>query len=425
MKTRQLAKTNKQFVVNLKFICLLLMFTPLLLLIHQTPSSLTQPFTVTPSLTPTNVIYTPSPTWTPTLSPSPIPTLTVPLTERSPITITNANQIGKFRSWQVTGDGFTSLSFSPDNAYLISTGNASEQTEAVRFWNIQGQDVTSTENLLEDFPRTASAVNARFSSDGQRFIAMVGMIGIWDVQNRELIGRFYQDGASMATFAGDNTSVLVAGGYQVALWNIAADIPTPNETTPSTADLDFDPFGVLITALQTSEAVIDVAFDPISYQGFILTESGRLYRYSNPEMRGTITVIPQEPQPDAPQPIYSSGNRLALDTTNYRAAYAGSHNDVIVYDYLNNQTLARFPLDVPVNCITYNSTGELLVIGDWAVESVLHIVSTATWETIAQINTGEILSRCAFSPDGTLIATGSSEGALVLWGIPSSSANGG
>ncbi len=426
MKKWQLVKTEKHLQVSVKLIYfVVVILLPIFLLPHQPPATFAQSATETPTLTPTatDILYTPTPAFTPTITPTSIPTLPIPLTERTAITAANASQLSKFRSWQVTGSGFTSLSFSPDNAYLISTGNASEETEAVRFWNIQGQDVSSTENPFEDFPQTASALYASFSSDGQRFIALMNhLVGIWDVQNRTLIGGIYQNNASVASLDGDNNKlILIASGYQVALWAIPAGIVLPNEVPAPTADPNFDEISVLITASQTDEMIIDVAFDSASYQGFVLTADGTLYRYTYSEMRGqlVLSAIPQEPQPDAPQPAYAA-NGIVLDSANHRVIYAGSHNDVIVYDYLNNQTLARFPLDRMVTCIAYNPAAELLVIGDYAVEGSLQFISMTSGEVITQVNTGKSLYPCTFSPDNSLIATGSYDGTITLWGIPSS-----
>jgi hypothetical protein len=174
----------------------------------------------------------------------------------------------------------------------------------------------------------------------------------------------------------------------------------------------------LITAFQMDEAVVQVAIEPLTDQLFILTKSGRLSTYTNPDgTHGILRAVPQQAQSDSAAPVRSSGILIALRANQHHIIYAGSHQDVVVYDYAQNQEIATYALASGVSCMTSNHQGNLLVIGDTAEQGVLHILDTESYTLIAQINTHQAINACTFNADGILLATGDNHGNISLWGV--------
>lgn len=393
------------------FVILLSLSLPLL----STPSTITAQ---SPSPTPIAAPITPEPTLTPSIIPTPIPTLSAPLSDRAVITADNAHQIGQFRTWQAYDTGVIDLAFMPDNGYLISSGSAMNQSEAVRLWTIEDEKVMNAEDVFEDFYESSwTTSNIRFSPDGQYMLAVGSAVKIWDVKQGILIGSIIQSDARRAAFI-DNSTIIVkgsnaAGNGVLSVWQIAPPL-SPLSEMPPPENYVYNPQGVLMTAMQIKMPAIDLVYDPEISQGFVLDLNAIPYTYTYPDF-SSLSPLP-ETETTSPEST-CQGGLIALDIVNQRLAYTGCLPDVVVYDYLNQQELTRYRMDNNASCLTYSPDGNLLVIGEWAVESELHVIDTNAWETVALVNTGQRVSHCAISPDNTLIATGSLDGEIALWGV--------
>jgi WD40 repeat protein len=373
----------------------------------------------TPSVTPTAM--PPQSTLTPTPSVVYDAALSIFMNKRLPINVSHAADIQEFFHWKAHFADVTSLVFLPSDG-LVSTssdGNGSLKFPSIRLWQIQNDSLTLVGSAFEDILGAIPIASIQASQDGRLLAAGYGgSVTIWDGATGGRITTVPQTWAQTTALRGYE---MVAGGENgvVGQWLLTMPSTDYVETGTFPPNFSFMPNQAqLITAFQMDEAVVQVAIEPLTDQIFILTKSGKLSTYSNPDgVIGTLRAIPHETQSDVIEPVHSNGILMALRANEHHIIYAGSHQDVVVYDYDQNQEIATYPLGADVICVTFNDQDNLLVIGDTSVPGLLHILDMESYTLITQINTHQIIHSCAFNEDGKLLATGDSNGTIHLWGI--------
>jgi WD40 repeat protein len=278
--------------------------------------------------------------------------------------------------------------------------------------------------MFTDVGMSANITDIQFSPNGRLLAAgFGGSVTVWDVSSGSPVARVPQVSAVSAALAGDYGIVVVGGlNRVVGLWII---MPPWDYIESGSFPADFNytfTESDLLTAFHADEAIVQVLNNPNTTQSFALTIDGTLYIYtpSNEPEAPFISAL-QAPQPVPSEPLAGDGiggPYIALKPRSQLLAYAGSYRDVVIYDMLQNRTMTRFPLESPVACVMYNPSGDLLVTANWSEDSSLHITDSTRGRMIAQVDTGQRVVSCTFSPDGTLIATGDGEGRIALWGVP-------
>ena len=387
--------------------------------------------TRTPTITYTASPYTPTITPTPSSTPTTIPTLAALLSNREVITAANANRLGKLRELQAHFQMITGIAFIPTTTHFITTGweNTDERPQPLRIWDMRNNQIVEVENYFEDSQRLLNGVSGELSvsPDGTRLVLSGYGVEVWDTQTGRLMGRVLQSGSAHSVIDSSNQTLLVGGMWRmIGIWLIPAVIPSEGpDAPPLPADYVYDPQGFLAGIFQIGEDVDQLAISSSTGHMFVLTDSGRLLIYKRVnEIDYDLTVVPQAPLQDA-QSVWGKiwgikgGHKMVLNEARHELTYIDRNRDVIVYDYVNNEVVDQYPRDDPTACLNYSPDGRLLLLTDWGWDMSLQLIDTTTHETLASIITGQVINSCTLSWDGKLIATGDTEGKIVLWGVPS------
>ncbi|MEO8611278.1 MAG: WD40 repeat domain-containing protein [Chloroflexota bacterium] len=400
---------------------------------------LAQSATTTPTET---ITYTPSPytptiTLTPSSTPTPLPTLAALLPNREVITAANASQLGKYREWQAQDEYVTGIAFIPHSTRLVSTGLQfvhPEHPTPIRMWDIQESGITQIENFFEDIPHYLlyDIHNLSLSPDGTRIVATANGIQVWEADSGRLIGRVLQSGGDVASLDASNQTLFVGGvnfvgdaGKMIGMWQIAEYIPANGpDAPPLPTEYVFNPQGGLVQTFPIGETVTHLLYDDDTRQLFALTISGRLLIYKfRDQYNYDLMVVPQASASLSDQipPPADSLHNMTINRVDHVIAYSDRNHDVVVYDYVKNEVVGRYPLGRLTSCLNYSPDGRLLLMTDWDFEIKLQLFDTTTQKLVAEIVTGQTILTCTFSWDGKFIATGDVEGKIVLWGVPSKS----
>jgi WD40 repeat protein len=332
------------------------------------------------------------------------------------INASNVLNIQKIYQWDAHEARVTSLMFvSPDNRLVSTAQNGSNRIPAIRLWHISSGSVNPEGRNFED--AIASAVNipqVQLSENGRLLAAAHAGATLWDVLTRQRIGNIRAPASSAFQYGSNNVLVGSSNGV-VTLW--AFNLPYGStseyrETGILPEDYVYRPSpSELITAFQVGEAVVQVAHaDNIS---FILTQSGNLLKHTLMGGAEMLTHVSADSPGGEAVPLADSGTLMVLQRDKQQVIYAAPYQDVQIYDYANQQTIERFPINAEVGCIAADH--QLIIIGD--ADGWLHFLNAENYETIGQVNTQQPVTSCVFSLDGVLLVTGNANGEVVLWGI--------
>jgi len=384
----------------------------LLLILASVPANKTIAVQANPTLT-----YTAVPTFTPTATP-----------ENPLITAANAAQLTPLRTWQAHVQNISSLSFSADQQHLLSTGNDQlNGTSPFRVWNRKsGQEV---ELAFEGIQPFAFAWTGQYSDDGLYILGSIGGVlgtSIWRASDGSRVIRIGQDGidTEFVKLMGSDYMVIIGqeDGF-VGVWGVSLFSPEDN---PERAAMGFTYENLveyqqeyLSTAFHIGEPLSSLTFNPDTRQVVALAQSGNLSVFTLQYPYGTLEAIQLEVPTNSPEAesISVGDSKIALKSNSSIYAFAGSYQDVVFWDYVTKATIARQTFENPIDCLTFSPDGELLIVTDYAVTSTIHILNASTGESLAVLNPGNSVTSCAFSPDGTLFATGSFDGEITLWAV--------
>ncbi|MDX2140978.1 MAG: hypothetical protein SF123_23045 [Chloroflexota bacterium] len=294
------------------------------------------------------------------------------------------------------------------SAWSVTTDNLVEQSE---FFAESAYLGTSGGRFLHQL---------RLSDNGQRLMALGSESMIWDVQTGELVGVITHHAHS-----GDLTDngVAYTGDLNglLAGWMTASGLVPDTRATALPDGFTFDPYALLGSAIVLGESIEQVEFISEVGQLFVLTASGRLYRYT-PGLTEPIAVSAEI----MPPPLLHAGTgdglnltHLAVDRASGRVAFTDSNDppNLYLYDFQGGGMMATRALETPVSCLAYSPEDTILVMGDKSLPtSSLYVLDANTAETIARIATQERITSCIFNPTGSTILTGSDNG-ITMWDI--------
>lgn len=283
------------------------------------------------------------------------------------------------------GSGFMSATFSPDGNRILT----SSRDGAARLWD------TKTGNVIMAFLGAMSRSGA-FSPDGTRIVTASydGTASLWDLAKRERIGYLVRNGLplSSAAFSPDGTRIVTASYDGTAtIWDAAT-------------------FNEIRTIANHRGLLISAAFSPDGSHIVTASWDGTA-KIWNAETGDKIRTLAGHTGAVS-SAIYSpDGARIAtasLDrSTKIWNALAGvaAQTFTVSSEGATWSYGAYFTTRGKARIFTASDDREILF---WDLESITPIL------TLAGLHLGELQS-IGFSPDETLIVTGSADGTAKIW----------
>jgi WD40 repeat protein len=343
---------------------------------------------------------TPAPTETATPSPTPTETLTstptITATPRSAIHAGNAGSLAK--AFQTSHPDTRSLEFAPGSDWLlIGSGDASRGNYLVSLW---WPDQEQMFNLMS----AASTVwEATFSPDGS-WVAYVadnpgrGFRGhVVDVASKSQIANLPGSGTAYCLeFSPDGTKLALGG-----ITDYPDGVIWLYDT--STWELIYD----LPVQGQT---VSDLEFSPDGTRLYSAGTDGRIRIWNVAEK--TLLNNFQKGRQANRIALSPEGSFLASIYCTNHDAYGCTKGGAVVWNTADGKALATFE-DIAL-AVAFSPDGSLLATGGDYHDPFIRLRYTATW---AQVGLAATMATClAFSPDGRLLASADYEDVLI-WTI--------
>ncbi len=351
-------------------------------------------FTKTPTPTVTN---TPTSTLTPTITPSHTPTLTptptatfIPLNSLANLAVPVINPhnaaklqpIGQLQIGKIELYGKVGIDWSPDGKLVAISGTR------------QGIKIFSISDLskpLYELQKFTSVTSIDFSPD-QKFLVSSGWdqtIRIWNVQTGEFVRDIYDRDASVVYSPAGRYLLGSAPNFGLSIWQASTGqlLRTISAHKDGISSVAYSPDGryFVSSSMDTSVKVWDALTGET-----IFTLNG------DPYCATSVTYSPDK------------GTILSGGCDNYIKLWNAASGKLIYSKRTTNT----------VNTVAYNPASNLIIAGD--NDQKITIWNAANGEEIIKLN-GHLdeLSVVSFSPDGRFLASGSIDGAIIIWGVPS------
>jgi WD40 repeat protein len=252
------------------------------------------------------------------------------------------------------------------------------------------------------------AGNSNYTSAG------VSMVWVWDIATGELVDTIgdHRAGIGAVGWLGDGR-VLTVSDSLVAIHDAASGEPllrlASNMTYTGASPLQWADDGRILT---NSDSELSTAWD---------VSSGKPLRVE-PEKPDLRTPDGSTASPDGKRAVRITASRTAI-----------AESTVTIYDIATGETVTKM-YGPPSSWfkIVWSADGSRLAVGGgldedifvgypwnrgW-LENMVMVWDTATWEEIGRFvgHNGRVLDL-AFSPDGTLLASSSSDGTVIVWQV--------
>ncbi len=362
----------------------------------------------TPTATPTS---TPLPTATntplpsPTSTPTPLPTATptalvlaeqgtpLPAGELVPISFANAAMVSGLARFKV--DTLTDLDWSPDGESLavasyrgISIFDALSRSQTAALDTLPG--ITS----IDFNPRgSLLAVGHRFGSEQEGF---AGSANIWRVSSWEPLGPVLtaEQAVNQVAFSpsgGSLASALISAVYednQVVFWDTLGWEISRTLKTGTVQNIAFSPDGLLMAASPDRYAV----------EVYRLLD-GELLQKLHTSFTGAVNAL-----------VFSPNGTL-LATGHY-------DGEIRLWNPQTGELLHILAADGVVESLAFNQDGTILAAGTGIKDNTVELwdVEVAQRLRILEGHPHPVVSL-EFSPGGAMLASGSFDGSVWLWGI--------
>ena len=280
---------------------------------------------------------------------------------------------------------------SPDGQWIASTG----YDRVVRIW-----DSVSGIQVLE-IPLSANGSAVSFNQDGSRVVAADedGNVSIWDIsQLKTRIGYIaFSEFVREARFT-PSGDFLVVNADDFNIWKIPADqVSKIKDGTKGES--------ILIAKSLTYETEIS----PDSKWVAVV----ELDTEDTQKNRGTLVSMDGKKE----TALEHGGEVTDVDFTNNSSLVATSGVDGKIWFWDAQSGQKQFELDNAdsVNSIAISPTGTLVAAG---MHDKIKVWDFSKRELVADgLNQSGDIVTVAFSPDGKMLATGSSEGTAILWKV--------
>ena len=276
----------------------------------------------------------------------------------------------------------TSVSFSPDGNTLAS----GSRDFTVKLW-----DMTTRE------PSTTLSVNSQvtfvsFSPDGRTLVYGLqseDKIGLWDVKTgntTSLSGHMPR--VASVSFSPDGRTLATGSAYTINLWDVATRNAGPSWHFHSVSSVSFSPDG---TTLASGSGINVVLWN---------AETGEKWA----TLEGHITVV----------------NTVTFSPDGTFLASGSRDNTVKLWDVSTREQNATLKgHSGEVWSVAFTPDGTTLASG--ADDGTVKLWNVATQELIATLEGHGNEVRLAFSPDGEFLVSGSNDNTVRLWDVTSRS----
>jgi WD40 repeat protein len=279
-------------------------------------------------------------------------------------------------------DRVTDVAFSPDGAYLASSGREGK----IRLWDTQSWQ----EIYTFDIHRSDMNVMA-FSPRGN---LLATSETVWDVANKQVVGEFNFTGeVGHVAFSPDGSTLAVAGfPPTLILWDVTSGERMRAFDRQAGAlgyySVEFSPDGKLLAAGGAANGTVTV-WDVTTGQVTSLLEHGD----------------------------QSDVHDLAFSPDGSLLAAGGTGSAVRIWELASGEVLHEIPLNSAIYGLAFSPDGKILALASsWSRAALLWDVESG--EMLVSLPHADELMDVAFSPDGALLATGGYDNSVVIWGIP-------
>ena len=330
-------------------------------------------------------------------------------------------------------DRVNSVTFSVDEKTLVSA--SSDGT--IKLW-----DVATKENVSTLEVPTAGVTSVAFSRDGVLASGLSdGAVNLWDVSARGVVDELMEGGAvSSVAFSGDGT--ILALGYDdktVRLWDAETGVQaaTLEGHTSAVTSVAFLPDGTTLASGANQEIKLwqappgSGAFSLIA--DYFRPGCGIFSIVPSPDgttiaSGGPFEIVLWNLATQAQTAVASSTTTLSFSVDGKQLASKTFDGFINLWDVATLENTATIPIghtsvDIAGGFVLFSPDGTMLATGSDYVQ-LGHIVgSVKLWDAVTKENIATFeehesqIKSGAFSPDGTLLATGSFYGVIKLWDV--------
>jgi WD40 repeat protein len=313
---------------------------------------------------------------------------------------------GTARIWEITDEGaraqytlavqdmssgVVAVAFSPDGGRLMTGDNT---LTAVKIWDARAIGGAEWANVAGESYRAAE-----FTSDGRSVLVSDGGVAPVEVETGarlQTITEATDDGVAWFALSGDGTLLATvdrSDTSSVDVWDVAT----------GERRFDFSKGGTWVADVSWSRdsEVLAVAYD-IAGRGdvTILDRSGGVAATLSGEPGSSIGRISLSPD----------GGLLAM--TNQGARISPNESNTTIWDWERSEVVLE--LDTQAYEVAFDPTGSLIATNR-TITGNADIWDAETGARVATVAAPAPVNALAFSPEGTSLATGHTDGSVRLW----------
>ena len=329
--------------------------------------------------------------------------------------VTKSVEVG---TYEVERKGYSqvSMSFSPDGAMLAS----GFQDGTVRLWDIATQTtIAELEGHVDYINSVAVSPDGTTLASGSRDRT----IKLWDVATKRNIATFegHANAIESVVFSPDGTMLASASGREIVLWDVATqtNIATLGGHTGSVESVSFSFDGTTLASGSTDGTVRlwDIKTRSIAILSGHMTLNSMAFSSDGMTLAAAslyeVVLWDVATRTNATLEGHRSWVNSVAFSPDGALLASGSTREVVLWDIATrtNATLE----EIGVGAVSFSPNGAMLAAGSWGTVKLWDV---ATRTNIATFGShANRIKSVVFSPDGTLLATGSLDKTVKLWDI--------
>jgi WD40 repeat protein len=310
-------------------------------------------------------------------------------------------------SAQDTSNGITGVAFSPDGTRVM-TGDIGATT--TRIWDVSISGGAELANL----PAATATHNAvAYTPDGRNLLATgaTGSVNIWDADTFTTLGTLSAPTpSSPATAVGtDVLSIELSPDGRLAAARLDGSVQVWDVETARVA-----------FALATSELVPDMDWHPDGDLLAITTRDNDSGRVTILDRDGReVTVLHEDPGVEVGSVAFSADGEQLITTRVPAVRPDPDIGQVVIWDWKEGEV--ERTIDTPVLDVVSSPTAHLVATTTQQQRGIARGGTVDIWNPVTGQHVAALAGQpggvmaVAFSADGTLLVTGSSDGTVRIW----------